>query len=603
MADKPLTEHSDTNEKAKFSLNNLKKAAIIFKFILPYKWYLAGGLLLLFLSSMVFMIFPYLSGLMIDIAQGQSSYELTLSNIAWVLAGILIMQGIFSYLRVMLFAQVSEKGIADVRLAVYNKMICLPIHFFEQNRVGDLISRVTADVEKLYSAISITLAEFIRQILILIAGIIFLAFTTPRLALIMLLSFPIIVIGAMIFGRMIRKLSKTRQEGLAKSNTILNETLQTIHVVKAFTNEWFESIRYGKSIAEVVKISMKYASGRALFAVFIITLLFGALFFIIWEGATMVQSGDISAGQLVAFVSYTAIIGGAIAGLGNFYTEIIGAIGATERLREILQMDNEIHSIEKPTTSASILKGEIQFKDVQFSYPTRHDIQVLKGINLHIKPGKKVALVGSSGAGKSTIAQLLLQFYKIQEGVIEVDGKNIYDFDLNEFRSNLAIVPQEVLLFGGTIRENILYGKPDADEAELLLAAEQANALEFINSFPEGLETIVGERGIKLSGGQRQRIAIARAILKNPSILVLDEATSSLDSESERTVQEALHNLMQNRTSLIIAHRLSTIREADCIYVLSQGQIVESGTHQELMAIDRGHYRNLVEIQADKQED
>jgi ATP-binding cassette, subfamily B, bacterial len=593
------TQEINPEAKKSFSFSKLKRALSIFTFILPYKWQMIGGLALLFLSSMVFMVFPYLSGLMIDVAQGKGKYDLTLANIGWILAVILLIQGFFSYSRVMLFARVSESGIADVRRAVYQKIICLPIFFFEQNRVGDLVSRVTADVEKLYSAFSVTLAEFVRQVIILIAGILFLAFTTPKLALIMLLSFPVIVVGAMFFGRIIRKLSKKRQEELATSNTILNETFQTIQVVKAFSNELFESFRYQKSIDEVVRVSMKYASGRALFAVFIITLLFGALFFVIWEGATMVQKGEISAGQLVAFVTYTAIIGGAIAGLGNFYTELLGAVGATERLREILEMENEVKIMDTEKTQKIDLKGDFRFSDVRFSYPSRPDVSVLNGINLHIPAGKKIALVGASGAGKSTIAQLIFQFYKVTSGSIEVDGKDIYAIDLQAYRKNLAIVPQEVMLFGGSIRENIQYGNPHASEEQIRLAAAQANALEFVDAFPEGMDTIVGERGVKLSGGQRQRIAIARAILRNPTLLVLDEATSSLDSQSEKDVQDALHNLMQNRTSIIIAHRLSTIRDVDCIYVLDKGKIAETGTHHELMSHAGGIYRRLVELQDD----
>lgn len=585
-------------EKPKFNKESLKEAIKIFKYIKPYKWYLIFGLFLLFLSSMIFMVFPYLSGLMIDIAQGEATYDLTLGNIGWILAGILVVQGLLSYARVMFFAQVSERGIADVRKAVYDKMIGLPIVFFEENRVGEIVSRITADIEKLYNAFSITLAEFIRQVIILIVGIIFLGITTPRLALIMLASFPVIVVGAMFFGRFIRKLSKQRQEELANSNTILNETVQSIQAVKSFTNEIFESIRYGKSIHTVVHISLKYARGRALFAVFIVTLLFGALFFIIWEGAMMVQTGRITAGQLVAFVSYTAIIGGAIAGLGSFYTELLGAVGATERVREILKNESEVEldSLRNDQTQLAF-EGHVKLTNVHFHYPTRNDVPVLKGINLEAKAGEKIALVGASGAGKSTIVQLILRFYNIIDGEITIDGKNIYDLPLSAYRDHLAIVPQEVMLFGGTIRENILYGNPEADEESIKAAAIQSNSWAFIQSFPEGLDTIVGERGVKLSGGQRQRIAIARAILRDPTLLILDEATSSLDAESEKMVQEALGTLMKGRTSIIIAHRLATIRDVDRIYVIDNGIIAESGTHSELNAKPDGLYQKLAALQ------
>ena len=585
------------NVSGKFSLKQFRRALEIFTFVRPYRFKLILGLVLLFFSSMVFMLFPYLSGEMVDIALGKSRFNITLQQVGLILLAILVVQGFISYYRVLLFASVSERGIADVRKALYQRLITLPVIFFEKNRVGELVSRLTADVERLYNAFSITLAEFMRQIIILISGILFLAVTTPKLSLIMLATFPVIVIGAMIFGRKIRRLSKERQQQLANSNIILNETMQNIQVVKAFTNELLESLRYGKSIDKTVDVSLRYARGRALFAVFIVSILFGALFFIVWQGAIMVSKGVITPGQLISFVVYTAIIGGAIAGLGNFYTELLGAIGATERVRDILNEKGEVQVGATSPVVEKRLMGHIEFRDVHFSYPTRPDVQVLNGINFTVEPGQKIALVGPSGAGKSTIVQLLLKFYLISQGDIRVDGQSIYELDTRAYRENIAIVPQEVLLFGGTIRENILYGKPDATEEELMAAAEKANALEFINSFPEGMDTLVGERGIKLSGGQRQRIAIARAILKNPSILLLDEATSSLDAESEKTVQDALDKLMEGRTSIIIAHRLATVRNVDCIHVIEKGSIVESGTHTELSAIENGIYNSLARLQ------
>lgn len=579
----------DEAPKAKLTRESFKEALATFQFIKPYRWYFFGGLVLLFFSSMIFMVFPYLIGLMVDIAQGKSEYELSLTQIGWALIVVLIMQGLLSYFRVILFANVSERGIADIRKSVYKKIISLPIFFFEENKSGDLISRLTSDVEKLYSTFSITLAEFLRQIIILIVGILFLVVTTPKLSLIMLGTIPVVVISAIFFGRYIRKLSKERQKQLAESNSILGESLQAIQVIKAFANEFFELNRYSVSIGKVVNIAMKYAAGRALFAVFIITILFGALFFIIFQGAVMVQSGALTAGKLVSFVTYTFIIGGSIASLGNFYPEILGALGATERVREILQTQSEVQ-LDESNTSPLAIEGKIQFDNVHFHYPTRPDIPVLKGVDININAGQKVALVGPSGVGKSTIIQLLLRFYEIASGDIKVDGNSIFDINTRALRNNMALVPQEVILFGGTIRENILYGRENASEEDVILAAEQSNSWEFIQSFPEGLDTIVGERGIKLSGGQRQRIAIARAILKNPAILLLDEATSSLDSESEKVVQDALNKLMEGRTSIIIAHRLTTIRDVDCIYVLDGGKIVEQGTHDELLVIEDGLY-------------
>ncbi len=597
MANSRAGNEEKGEERPRLSREKLIHAARIFRFIRPYRWAFIGGMFLLFISSLVFMLFPFLTGLMVDTAQGESEYPITLANIGWILAGVLVAQGFVSYLRIYLFAIVSEKGIADLRKALYNKLVSLPIVFFEQSRVGDIVSRLTSDVEKLYSAFSITLAEFLRQIIILVAGILFLAFRAPSLSLVMLATFPVIVIGAMFFGRYIRKLSKERQQELANSNTVVNETIQAIQAVKAFTNELFEALRYGRSIEQLVKIALNYARWRALFSVFIVTFLFGALFFIIWQGAYMVQNGTMSVGRLIEFVVYTGILGGAIAGLGNFYTEILGAIGATERIREILDEVQEVDTENSAAAERFPLKGHIRYEEVRFSYPTRSDVEVLKGLSFEVPAGSKIALVGASGAGKSTIVQLLLKFYEAASGDIKVDGHSIYAINTTAYRRNMAIVPQEVILFGGTIRENILYGKPEATEAEIIAAARQANAWDFIQSFPEGLETIVGERGVKLSGGQRQRIAIARAILKDPAILLLDEATSSLDAESEKAVQDALNTLMEGRTSIIIAHRLATIRDVDCIYVIDHGQIVEQGSHEELSQLEDGIYNSLAKLQ------
>ena len=583
--------------KVKVTQESFREAIKSLGFIRPYRWALVGGMILLFLTSLIFMVMPWLIGQMVDIAQGEAEHDFSLVDIGWGLIALLVAQGVISYTRVILFAIVSEKGTADLRKALYNKMVALPITFFEENKVGDLISRLTADVDKLYSTFSITLAEFLRQIIILVVGIIFLAITTPKLSLIMLLTIPFVVVSAIFFGRYIRKLSKERQQEIADSNSLLGETLQSIQIVKAFANEMFEVKKYSTSIDSVVKIAMKYAKARALFATFIITVLFGALFFIIWQGAVMVQNGTISAGELVAFVTYTFIIGGSIASLGNFYPEILGAFGATERVREILNTESEVDIVNHPNKNPQKIAGAVQFKNVHFTYPTRPDIPILKGIDINIKAGQKVALVGPSGVGKSTIVQLLLQFYPISKGDITVDGKSIYQQNIRDFRDNLALVPQEVILFGGSIKENILYGKENATDQEVKAAAEKSNSWEFIKSFPEGLDTIVGERGVKLSGGQRQRIAIARAILKNPAILLLDEATSSLDAESERLVQDALNKLMEGRTSIIIAHRLATIRDVDTIYVLNKGVIEEQGTHDELSLIEEGLYSGLAKLQ------
>jgi ABC-type multidrug transport system fused ATPase/permease subunit len=585
--------------KPKLSKESIKKSLRIFKYIRPYLGYFIAAMFFLVAGSLIFMALMGLPGEMANTAIGKPKFNLNLDvkDYGWIFLIVLIFQGILSYFRTYYFAIVSEKGMADLRKDLYEKIITQPVTFFEEKRVGELSSRITADVEQLQSVFSITLAEFIRQLVILISGIIIIFVWMPKLSMIMLLTFPAIVISAVLFGRYIRKLSKQRQDELAKTNTIVEETFQSFTIVKSFANEWYESMRYGKAVDNIVKISMSFAKIRGVFFTFIITVLFGGIFFILWQGALMLQRGEMEAGDLFSFIMYTGILGGAIASFGTLYTQIVSAIGATERIQEILDTPSELPIQRSEMITDLKLKGDVQYNNITFAYPTRKDLTILKGINIDIKAGQKIALVGQSGGGKSTIVQLLMKFYNPDTGNILVDGKNITQYDLTQFRKNIGIVPQEVILFGGTIRENIAYGKPNATEQEINSAAQQSNSLEFITSFPQGMDTIVGERGIKLSGGQRQRIAIARAILKDPKILILDEATSSLDAESEKLVQEALDKLMQNRTSIIIAHRLSTIRDVDCIYVLENGKIIEQGDHNDLMTNENGTYAALARLQ------
>jgi ABC-type multidrug transport system fused ATPase/permease subunit len=469
--------------------------------------------------------------------------------------------------------------------------------FFSQKRVGELNSRISSDITQIQDTLTSTIAEFLRQFILIIGGVILLATESIKLTLLMLSVVPLVAVAAVIFGRFIRKYSKKVQDQVAESQVIVEETMQGISIVKAFANEWYEIARYDGKIKEVVKIAIKGGKYRGYFASFIIFCLFGAIVTVVWFGVRLSISGEMSVGQLISFVLYSTFVGASFGGIAELYAQIQKAIGATERVFELLDETPEKINSNHNSESIQKIKGNVTFNNVHFSYPSRKEMEVLKGVSFSANFGQKIAVVGPSGAGKSTIASLLLRFYDIEKGEILVDGKNIYDYDLENLRGNMSIVPQDVILFGGTIRENIAYGKPNATEEEIILAAKQANALNFIESFPEKFETIVGERGIKLSGGQRQRIAIARALLKNPSILILDEATSSLDSESEKLVQEALEILMEGRTSIIIAHRLSTIRSADQILVLDNGIIAEQGTHQDLITLENGIYKNLSNLQ------
>ena len=581
-------------DKRPINKNTLKKLVGIFRFLAPYRWTFAVGLVCLMLSSVMLMAFPFFAGKLLDVASGkQVQYFSSVNAIALLLMGILVVQSIFSFTRVYTFAIVSERSLADVRNAVYKKILWLPLTFFDSRRVGELTSRITSDVAILQDTFTVTLAELIRQVLTLTIGIGVIFYFAPKLTVFMLLTFPAIIVLALFFGKAIRKFSRQVQDKLAETNVIVEESLQAITVVKAFTNEWFEMRRYRKALDEVVEIALRSARFRGMFISFVIFALFGGIVAVVWYGATLVQTGEITIGDLLSFVLYTTFIGGSIAGLGDIYAQIQRSIGASERILEIIEQEDE----NSEPIPALKLRGEIAFNNVNFSYPSRPDYEVLKNLNLSIQAGEKVALVGQSGSGKSTIINLLMRFYPLNEGSIQADGKNASSYNLSAYRNNVGIVPQEVILFGGSIRENIAYGKPSATEEEITIAARKANAYEFIERFPEGMNTLVGERGVKLSGGQRQRIAIARAILKDPAILVLDEATSSLDAESEVLVQEALEKLMQGRTTIIIAHRLSTIRKVDRIYVIKDGQLAETGSHDELTKQQNGIYSNLLKLQ------
>lgn len=591
------SEHAQNGEPKgkRLSKESIRQLMGVFRFALPYKWTFIAGLTALVLSSVTLLSFPYFAGKLLDIATGKAGAIFTsLGQVAIVLVLILLVQGIFSFVRVYTFSIVSEKTLADLRARLYAKMVWLPMKFFDSHRVGELISRITSDVAALQEAFTTTLAELLRQVITLIAGIVVIFFLAPRLTVFMLATLPVLVLLALVFGKFIRRLSRNTQDKLADANVIAEESLQGIAMVKAFTSEAIEILRYRKSLQEVVRVAIRAAWYRGLFISFIIVAMFGGIVAVSWYGATLVQDGGITVGELFSFVLYTTFIGGSIAGLGDVYAQVQRATGSSERLLELLKEEDES---EKRKDSALRLDGSVTFEDVSFAYPSRPEITVLNGLNFSMRAGETIALVGHSGAGKSTIISLLMRFYQVAEGRILVDGRPIEEYGLAAYRANLGIVPQEVILFGGTIFENIAFGKPGASHSEVVAAASQANAIEFIGRFPEGFETRIGDRGVKLSGGQRQRIAIARAILKDPAILILDEATSSLDAESEFLVQEALEKLMVGRTTLIIAHRLSTIRKVNRIFVISEGHLVEAGSHKDLLARDEGVYKNLLKLQ------
>ncbi|NMM46777.1 ABC transporter ATP-binding protein [Marinigracilibium pacificum] len=591
----PLKE----GEKRKLNKENIGKIYRVFRYVMPYKKTFILGMLALFVSSGVLLAIPFLIGKIVDEAQGENEWVIKgINNLGLLLLGILFVQSIFSFSRIYLFSKFSENGMADLRKSLFSKFLSLPMAFYDKHRVGELVSRLTSDISQLHTTFTTTLAEFFRQIITLLIGTVVIFVMTPQLSLFMLGTLPLIIIVAMIFGKFIRRMSRETQDKLAATNIIAEESMQSIQAVKAFVNEKFEFSRYSRSIKDQVDIAIKTSTYQGLFVSFIIFFLMGGIIGVIWYGATLVQDGDISMGDLTSFVFFTAFMGGSIAGIGNIIPQIQRAVGASERVLEIIEEDSEPSRSKEPgAIDSENPKLSVAFQNVSFAYPTRKEMQVLKDISLNIQPGQKVALVGPSGAGKSTITQLIMRFYQPDSGTISVGDVNIESLDLEEYRSLIGVVPQEVILFGGTIKENIAYGNPEASEDDIIEAARKANALDFINSFPEGFETLVGERGVKLSGGQRQRIAIARAILKDPRLLILDEATSALDAESEFLIQDALEKLMADRTTIIIAHRLGTIKKADNIFVIEDGVIAESGTHEELKQRAKGVYKNLVQLQ------
>ncbi|MEM7162436.1 MAG: ABC transporter ATP-binding protein [Bacteroidota bacterium] len=595
--------------KRKLNKSSWQQVKKIYSYLRPYKWQYAFGLILLSLTGFIALAVPTfmgeMAGSLIDKKTTDIVMELgglnlefdSVNQLLLILGIILLVQSVISFFRVYIFAWVSENMMIHLRADTFKKIISMPMEWFNAQRVGDLNSRISADISSIQETFTTTTAELLRQSIIVVFGIALLFVISWELAMYMLAVIPLVIIVAAVFGRYIRKLSKATQNAVSNSNVVVEETFTSIINVKAFANEGFEFLRYMKDIKQIKSIGLKAAIWRGAFAAFIILFIFGAITFIVWKGASLVEADNqVNTDDFLTFIILTTFIGGSIGGLPIQYAAFQRGLGAIENVLGKLALKEEDVSTDENIPSIS-LKGDLAFENIHFAYSTRSDVPVLKGIEFSIPAGKTIALVGGSGSGKSTIASLILQLYPPNEGSILFDGKNADEYTLQGLRNQMAFVPQEVLLFGGSIRENIAYGKTNASDEEILAAAKKANALEFIEKFPDGLDTVVGERGIQLSGGQRQRIAIARAVLKNPTILVLDEATSALDSESESLVQQALDVLMEGRTSIVIAHRLSTIRNADEILVLEAGKIVERGTHGELIQNEQGVYKHLSTLQ------
>ena len=590
--------YGNKTPKKPISWAALKQMSRMYVHVKPYRGEFAVGLFMLLLSSGSNLAFPKYLGELVDAAQTDPS---AIDGIALTLVVILLAQSVFSFGRIFFFERVAQRSLASLRSAMYNHLVSLPLPFFHEKRIGELTNRLQSDIGVLQETFTSTLAEFIRQIVIIVGGIALLVYQSPSLTGFMLLVLPLVVILGVAFGSRIRKYAKDVQTASAESNTIVDETLSAVATVKAYTQEGFEKNRYRGALDHVAALGIRGGIYRGAFSSFIILGLFGALVAVIWKGASLIASGEMASGQLFSFVIYSGFIGGSVGGLADVYSRLQRAMGATEAIMAMLDEQPETSNPQPETSNqqsaASNQQPAVTFRNVHFAYPTRPDVPVLQGLNLEICEGQQCALVGSSGAGKSTVVQLLYRFHDPQQGELLVQGRDARDWSLDELRGRMAWVPQDVVLFGRSILENIRYSRPEASDEEVRRAAEDANAWEFIERFPEGWNTQVGERGVQLSGGQRQRIAIARAMLRDPKLLVLDEATSSLDPESESLVQGALETLMRGRTSLVIAHRLSTVRHADVIAFIHEGQIAEMGSHDELMQLDGGRYRAFVQKQ------
>jgi ABC-type multidrug transport system fused ATPase/permease subunit len=585
---------SDSPRKPSISSNRW-----ILGYLMREKAVFLPSLLALLFTALLSLAFPYflkeLVGNPSDALRRSVDPALILersNRIVLELLAVLGLQAVVAFFRVQGFIRSGESALNNLRSDLYRHLLRLPMSYFHEQRAGALSNRISSDLGVVRDTLLNTVPQAVRQSVILVGGLIFIFISSWKLSLIMLSSVPVVVLAVAFFGRKVRAYSKSAQDSLAEAGTVIEETVQSMADVKAFANEDFESRRYGSALERFFHVASRGARSRAAFLAFIIFALFGTISMVIWQGARMLATEQITWTNFASFILFSIFVGASLGSFPEIVSQLQQTSGATERLRELLDAKPE----RADGDDQAVLRGAVEFERVSFRYPSRPEACVLDDLSFAVQPGQRVALVGPSGAGKSTVLSLILGFGDPAAGRILFDGREAAEISLRAIRSQMAIVPQEVLLFGGTIRENVGYGKTGATEDEIREACRLANAMEFIESLPEGMETVVGPRGVKLSGGQRQRIAIARAILANPRILLLDEATSALDSESERLVNEALERLMQGRTSIVIAHRLSTVRHADRILVFNQGRIVESGTHDEMVA-QPGMYRLLVETQ------
>ncbi|ABX03332.1 MAG TPA: ABC transporter ATP-binding protein [Herpetosiphon sp.] len=581
-------------------LGNLRHLELrrMFQYVYPYRWRLSLALLCLAISSGIGLVMPLAIRNLVETVKDASSTA-ALDKVAIGLMGVFIAQMVFNYIQGYFLTYVGERAVADLRIEVYSHLQRLSLAFFSERRVGELTSRVTNDVTVIQGIGTNAVAAFLQNGITFIGSFIMMINLSWQLTAITLLLIPLLIVLAIIYGRRIRNMSTEVQDRMAEASSVLEETISGVRIVQSFAREPYEVERFSGAIEHAFSASMRRTKTRAQFVPIVSFSGFGALVFVLWFGGRQVLNGTMQLGDLIAFLLYAAVIAGSLGTFTSLYSQLQEALGSTARVFGILDTAPEIAS-KTNAINLPPIEGEIYLEDVSFNYGEAAT-PVLSNINLKVEPGEVMAIVGPSGSGKSTLVNLIPRFYDVTAGRITVDGFDIRDVDLPSLRSQIGIVPQETLLFSGTIADNIRYGNLDAPMEAVIEAAKAANAHEFISNFEGGYESIVGERGIKLSGGQRQRVAIARALLKNPRILILDEATSAMDSESEGLVQEALERLMQGRTTFVIAHRLSTVKNATRIAVIEAGKVTELGSHSELLA-QAGTYARLYQLQFETNE-